>query len=122
MVKIVASLLTDKRELVENIKELQLRVCLQLQSNLGQPNQAKLQLKLKLDTQFSRAHFFDDRKNVRDFEILATNEKKCENFDVALTYKLSDIFKPLDLQLFYTNLNPVPDTKGRSNDFLLKLV
>lgn len=113
--KVIASVETDKRELVQSESQLVASVCVQLQPNIAADAgaQIKLQLTFKLDTQFGRAFFFDDKNNVRKFEMIASTQKKCQMFDISLKYKLEDIFKPLELELHYVNLNAVPHSEGK---------
>lgn len=114
--KVVASIVPDKRELAQTDNLVKATVCVHLQPNVLSLNaETKLQLKFKLDTQFGRASFHSDKTNERVWEIQATESKHCEDFELSIRPKVEFIFRPLELELHYENLNvPSVSSPGES--------
>lgn len=116
VVKVVASIVPDKRELAQTDNQVRVTVCVKLQPNLENSNTAtKLHLKLHLDTQFGRAVFQTDKLNKREWDIQASEVQHCEEFELSIRPKLEFIFRPLELELHYENLNgPSASSPGES--------
>lgn len=116
MVKVVASIVTDKQELSQTDSQVTATVCVQLQPNVEKQNSATtLRLKFKLDTHFGRATFLSDRTKERVWEVPASETQHCEDFELIITPKTEFVFKPLELELHYENVNvPSASSPGES--------
>lgn len=114
VVKVVASIVPDKKELAQTDNQVRASVCIQLVANVKNLKaETSLRLKFKLDPQFGRATF-DDQTNVRDWELLATEEKQCQDFELTIRTRLEFIFRPLELELHYENAILPPAAPGES--------
>lgn len=114
VVKVVASIVTDKRELAQTDNQVRASVCIQLVANVKNLNaETNLRLKFKLDPQFGRATF-DDQTNLRELETVATEEKQCQDFELIIRPRLEFIFRPLELELHYENAVVAPAAPGES--------
>lgn len=116
MVKVIASIVPDKRELTQTDNQVLATVCVHLQPNVENRNaKTNLRLKFRLDTQFGRASFYTDKTNERVWEIEATEAKHCEVFELSIRPKVEFVFSPLELELQYENLNaPSASVPGES--------
>lgn len=111
VVKVVASIEPDKRELAQTDNQVQAKVCLQLLANVENfQSTTTLKLKFKLDPQFGRALFHSDKTNERIWEVQVSEARHCEDFELSIRTKLEYIFRPLELELHYENLQRPPAT------------
>lgn len=112
VVKVIATIETDKKELAQATTDVLVKVCVHLQPNVEYSKvETNLRLKLKLDTKYQRASFNNDKTNERVWELLTTTAQQCQEFEVSVRTKYEYIFRPLELELHYENLN-VPSVGG----------
>lgn len=114
VVKVVASITPDKKELAQNDSNVRVTVCIQLQPNVQKAGvSTNLRLKFKLDAQYGRA-FFEDKTNVRTWDLVVSDAKHCEEYDLSISSRLDQIFFPLLLELHHQNVD-VPTGPGESD-------
>lgn len=123
VVRVVASILTDKSKLAQTDNQVNVNVCVHLKPNLKNIKAATtLRLKLKLDTQFRRAMFQSDKTNERIWEIQVNETRFCKKFQLSIRFNIEFIFWPLDLELHYENVNiPSASSPSESCMFLLDI-
>lgn len=69
-----------------------------------------LQLKLDPDSINRRATFMENGNNVLDVNTTANTIESCLEYDASVKYSLEDVYKPIDIEMHYQLLNPVPQT------------
>lgn len=69
-----------------------------------------MQLKLDPDSIIRRATFMENGNNVLDVNTTANTIESCLEYDASVKYSLEDVYKPIDIEMHYRILNPVPQS------------
>ncbi|XP_055691465.1 integrin alpha-PS3 [Lutzomyia longipalpis] len=108
VVKVMASVNPQNRELDIGERRLKFNACYFLQSPTTFPSNVRLQLKLVADAQYERVKFPDDGKSSMEFEVTPQSYSQCKVFDVEVNSKTEIIFKPIDLEMSWKILDNIP--------------
>lgn len=71
-----------------------------------------LQLKLDPNSITRRATFADSGRNILDVNTTANSIESCLEYDASVTYAVEEIYKPIDIEMHYQLLNPIPQDGG----------
>lgn len=71
-----------------------------------------LQLKLDPDSINRRATFVENGNNILDLNTTAKTIETCLEYDASVKYSLEEIYKPIDIEMHYQLINPVPQDSG----------
>lgn len=76
-------------------------------------------IEIRLDPQHGRVKFSDDpTSNTKELNVTAGEAEKCLSFDALVKFSIADIFKPIDLNMNYVALDGIPDSEGKSQEFV----
>lgn len=67
-------------------------------------------MKLDPDSIYRRATFMENDNNVLDVNTTANTVESCLEYDVSVKYSFEDVYKPIDIEMHYQILNPVPQS------------
>uniref|UniRef100_A0A6B2EME7 Putative vitronectin receptor alpha subunit n=1 Tax=Phlebotomus kandelakii TaxID=1109342 RepID=A0A6B2EME7_9DIPT len=107
VVKVVATINPQNRELDIGETSLKFNACWLLQSPTSFPSNVRLLIKIAADTQFGRVKF-SEGGNSQEFEVKPQSYSQCKIFDVAVESRTEIIFKPIDLDMSWQILDNTP--------------
>ncbi len=71
-----------------------------------------LQLKLDPDSMNRRATFVENGLNVLNVNTTANTVESCLEYDANVQYSLEDVYRPIDIEMHYQLLNPMPESES----------
>uniref|UniRef100_A0A1L8E3W8 Putative vitronectin receptor alpha subunit n=1 Tax=Nyssomyia neivai TaxID=330878 RepID=A0A1L8E3W8_9DIPT len=107
VVKVMASVNPQNRELDIGDRSLKFNACWYLQSPTTFPSNVRLQLKIIADTQYGRVKFPEGGTS-QEFEVNPQGFSQCKVFDVEVNSRTEIIFKPIDLEMSWQIIDNVP--------------
>jgi hypothetical protein len=110
VVKVIASIVSSKNEILLEEKSITIKVCATLQTMTEMAHEVEFATSLMLDTQYSRASFSPrEIEKVLNETIKLNQEERCNDYTIHLRGTLADIFKPLTIEYRYEPIQGVPE-------------
>lgn len=69
-------------------------------------------LQLKLDPDSRRVNFAESNNNILEVNTTANTIESCLEYDASVKVILENVYKPIDIEMHYQLLNPVPQSDG----------
>ncbi|XP_037824553.1 integrin alpha-PS3-like isoform X1 [Lucilia sericata] len=113
VVKIIATLKSDTREIKPGQSTFPLSVCYSIstKSNESRIQSQELDMHVVLDPQVKRVTISSTNRNEMKFKAVAKTQTQCSIMDCNVKFIESEIFKPIELELHYNLVNQVPDSE-----------
>ncbi|GAB0091178.1 Integrin alpha-PS3 [Sergentomyia squamirostris] len=111
VIKVIASITPQNRELDIKDTTLKFNTCWMIQSPTTFPDNVQLQIRIKADQQYGRVTF-EDGTSVQEFQVNPRNYDQCKIFDVEVRSKTEYIFKPIDLEMSWQVMDNTPSEVG----------
>ncbi|KAJ6640903.1 Integrin alpha-PS3 [Pseudolycoriella hygida] len=109
VVKVIANVQPLSKELKTSDTSFNFKVCWSLESKYKLMDPTKMNIVIKVDPQFGRAHF-PDQTNQMTFNTTALEVEQCREYDATVKFSVADIFKPIDLEMQHSVLDIAPDS------------
>lgn len=110
VVKVMASIVSSKNEILLEEKSITIKVCAKLQTMTEMTNNVDFSTSLMLDTQYNRASFSPrEIEKVLNETIKLNQMESCNDYTLHLRGTLADIFKPLTIEYRYEPIQGVPE-------------
>ncbi|KAG4071617.1 hypothetical protein HA402_011771 [Bradysia odoriphaga] len=119
VVKIVANVIPLTKELQVTDTSFKFKVCWSLESKFELQNDTGIILQLKLDPDSRRATFAESGNYILEVNTTANTIESCLEYDASVKYILEEVYKPIDIEMHYQLLNPVPQSDGAFCDYCL---
>ncbi|XP_063697187.1 integrin alpha-PS3-like [Culicoides brevitarsis] len=104
VVKISATLETNKKEIGKNDTRFQITACWRLFAATEITHDIDFNVLLKADTKYNRAKWINNNK-FYDLNVTINNQMQCHEFDIAVFFNIADIFKPIEIEMEYRIVN-----------------
>lgn len=112
VVKILATLKSDTREIKPGQSSFPLSVCYSISTTSSRIRSQELALHVVVDPQVKRVTIASTGRNEMKFNADAQTQMQCRIMDCNVKFIESEIFKPIELELHYSLVNQVPDSEG----------
>lgn len=112
VVKILATLKSDTREIKPGQSTFPLTVCYSISTASTQIRSQDIAMHIVVDPQVKRVTIASTSSNEMKFTATAQTQMQCRNLDCNVKFVESEIFKPIELELHYSLVNQVPDSEG----------
>lgn len=110
VVKVMASIISSKNEILLEEKSITIKVCATLQTMTEMNQEVKFATSIMLDTQYNRASFSPrEIEKVLNETTKLNQEERCNDYTIHLRGNLADIFKPLTIEYRYEPIEGVPE-------------
>jgi len=76
--------------------------------------QQELDIRIAIDKMLERVRFIENQGNEMSFKVLAGLQEQCRVFEVKVQYSEENLFKPIDLEIFYELSQKVQNLEGKS--------
>lgn len=113
VVKILATLKSETREIKPGQSTFPLSVCYSISTTSSAIRSQKLALQVVVDPQVKRVTIASTGRNEIKFDVDAQTQMQCRAIDCNVRFIESEIFKPIELELHYNLINQVPDSEGK---------
>ncbi|KAL5289506.1 ITGA9.2 family protein [Megaselia abdita] len=107
VVKVIASV-NANREITTSQNTIEISTCYGINTTSAIHEKQELNIKLIVDPKVNRAYFDKTGSPVLEYNVLATSTINCDFHKVNVNFTISDIFKPIELQMHYEVVNKVP--------------
>lgn len=107
VVKVIAAV-SANREITTTQNSIEINACYGINTTSARHERQELNLKLMVDPKVNRAYFNQNGAPILEYNVLATSTIRCDIHKVNVNFTISDIFKPIELQMHYEILNKVP--------------
>lgn len=107
VVKVIASV-SANREITTTQNSIEITACYGINTTTARHEQQELNLRLLVDPKVNRAYFIQNSSPILQYNVLATSTIRCDVHKVHVNFTISDIFKPIELQMHYEIINKVP--------------
>lgn len=114
VVKLLASLTSQSREIKPDQNRVQVTACYGLKTTSTQSTaqQQEMGIHIVIDEKLKRAKFTQTHSNTLSFNATAGMTQQCRVFDVEVQYSEKDIFQPIEMEMHYELTHKVPDSEG----------
>lgn len=107
VVKVISSI-SAKREITTTQSSIEINACYGINTTSSKHEKQDLSLRLIVDPKVNRAYFDQNGAAVLEYNVLATSTIRCDVHKVHVNFTISDIFKPIELQMYHEITNKVP--------------
>ncbi|XP_065370369.1 integrin alpha-PS3-like isoform X2 [Calliphora vicina] len=111
VVKIVATLKSDTREIKPGQTSFPLSVCYSISTTSSRIRSQELAMHVVVDPQVKRVTISSTDRNEMKFNADAQLQTQCRIMDCNVKFIESEIFKPIELELHYSLVKQVPDSE-----------
>lgn len=113
VIKVLATITPNKKEISLNDAGFQVNVCVKFESRYPIDYDIKLNIQMSVDMQLNRASFSKtDAQKILNNTLDINNVNHCFEFDVYVKSTLSDIFKPIVVEMKYDLIDKIPEANG----------
>jgi len=115
-VKVHATVKSESREIKPEQDKVKITACYRLSttSTARDVQQQELAIRIAIDTQLKRVKFVQTQTNEMSFKADAGLGEQCRVFEVKVRYSEENLFKPIDLEIFYELTQKVEKLEGKS--------
>lgn len=107
VVKVIASV-SGNREITTSQNSVEISACYGINTTSAKHEMQDLKLKIIVDPKVNRAYFAQTGTPVLEYNVRASSRIQCDEHRVHVNFTVSDIFKPIEVQMHYEILNKVP--------------
>jgi len=116
VVKIHATVKSESREIKPDQDKVKISACYRLTTTAKakEVEQHELNIRITIDKMLERVKFIENQVNEMSFKVLAGLQEQCRVFEVKVLYSEENLFKPIDLEIFYELTQKVQNVEGKS--------
>ncbi|XP_044249047.1 integrin alpha-PS3 [Drosophila takahashii] len=113
VVKIHATVRSESREIKPQQDKVKISACYRLSSpaKTKEVQKQELDIRISIDKLLKRVEFPQTQTNEVSFQVNATLDEQCRDFEVKVLYSEKDLVKPIDLEIHYELTNKVPNSE-----------
>ncbi|XP_005192057.1 integrin alpha-PS3 isoform X2 [Musca domestica] len=111
VVSIKATVSSQTREISHDQTTFPVTICYSIATNSRTVQSQDLALNFVVDPQVKRVRIISTNTNELQFNVTATSTTQCKVVDCNVRYSVSDIFKPIELELHYQLVHAIPDSE-----------
>jgi len=116
VVKLHATVKSELREIKPDQDKVNIFACYRLTTTAKakEVEQQELDIRIAIDKMLERVRFIENQGNEMSFKVLAGLQEQCRVFEVKVQYSEENLFKPIDLEIFYELTQKVEKLEGKS--------
>ncbi|XP_061397209.1 integrin alpha-PS3 [Musca vetustissima] len=111
VVSIKATISSQTREISPEQTTFPVTVCYSIATNSRKVKSQELALNVVVDPQVKRVRIISTNTNELQFNVTATTTTQCKVVDCNVRFSVSDIFKPIELELHYQLVHAIPNSE-----------
>ncbi|XP_016946460.3 integrin alpha-PS3 isoform X1 [Drosophila biarmipes] len=113
VVNIHATIKSESREIKPDQDKVKISACYRLAtpSKAREVQQQELNIRVAIDKMLERVKFTENQNNEMSFKEMAGPREQCRVLEVKVRYSEKDLFKPIELEIFYELANKVPNSE-----------